>query len=111
MVSRPVFNADSDYAIGGSIFLVMTEVSTVTWAASILPIFMHIMVFIVILVHKKAMSYNQTSHYSKLGIKEAICPYYQCISMDAVTLKIWPILAKNEKIAALVAYITHIVHH
>ena len=30
MVSRPVFNADSDYAIGGSIFLVMTEVSTVT---------------------------------------------------------------------------------
>ena len=97
MVSRPVFNAESDYAIGSSIFPQPTEVSAVTWAASILPIFKHIMVYIVKMVHKKAISYNQTSHYSKLGIKEAICPYYQCISMDAATLKIWPILTKNEK--------------
>ena len=88
IVSRPVFNADSDYAIGGSIFVQPTEVATVTSATSILPIFKHIMVYIVKLVHKKAISYNQTSHYSKLGIKEAICPYYQCISMDAATLKI-----------------------
>ena len=97
MVSRPIFNTDSDYAIGDSIFLETTEVSTVTWAASILPIFKHIMVYIVKLVHKKAISYNQTSHYSKLGIEEVIFPYYQCISMDAATLKIWPILTKNEK--------------
>ena len=87
-MSSPVFNADSDYAIGGSIFLQLKEVSAVTYATSILLIFKHIMVCIVILVHKKAISYNQTSHYSKLGIKEAICPYYQCISMDAATLKI-----------------------
>ena len=39
IVSRPVFNADSDYVIGGSIFLGPTEMSTVTWEASILPIF------------------------------------------------------------------------
>ena len=97
MVSRPIFNADSDYAIGGSIFLGTTELSTVTWAASILPIFTQIMVYIVKLVHKKAISYNQTSHYSKLGIEEAICPHYQCISMDEATLKIWPILTNNEK--------------
>jgi hypothetical protein len=88
MVSSTVFNADSDYAIGGSIFVVLTEVLTVTRATSILPIFKHIMVYIVKLVHKMAISYNQTSHYSTLGIEEVICPYYQCISMDAATLKI-----------------------
>ena len=42
MVSILFFNADFDYAIGGSIFLQPTEVSVVTWAASIFAVFKHI---------------------------------------------------------------------
>ena len=34
--------------------------------------FGHIMVNIVVMVHKNVISCNQTPHYSKLGIKEVI---------------------------------------
>ena len=55
MVHSPVFNADSDYAIGGSIFLqLLKEVSAVTYATSILPIFKHISIGNGVMVHKEA---------------------------------------------------------
>ena len=38
IVTRPVFNAEFDGAIGGSVFPVLTYVSTVVTAASFLPI-------------------------------------------------------------------------
>ena len=70
IVSSPVFNADSDYGIGGSIFLQLKEVSAVTYATLILPIFKHVMVYLV-MVHKEAI---HTTKRAMQQIAKRRCP-------------------------------------
>ena len=67
MVSRPVFNAESNGAIGGSIFVASKDVLAVTQAASIFADFWHIAACIVEMDHKEVISCCQTSHNSRLG--------------------------------------------
>ena len=72
MVSRPVFNAESNGAIGSSVFPVLTYVSTVVTAASFFADFRHITAYIIVMDHKEVISCYQTLHYSKLGVLEVI---------------------------------------
>jgi len=72
IVSRPVFNAESNGAIGGSIFVASTDVSAVTTAAAFYADFRHITAYIIEMDHKEVISCHQTLHYSNLGILEVI---------------------------------------
>ena len=72
MVSRPVFNAESNGAIGGFILLAPTDVSAVVTAAAFYADFRHITAYIIEMDHKEEISCHQTLHYSKLGVLEVI---------------------------------------
>ena len=71
-MSRPVFNAKSNGAIGSSVFPVLTYVSAVETAAAFYSDFRHITAYIIEMDHKEVISCHQTLHYSKLGVLEVI---------------------------------------
>mgnify|MGYP001218476316 CR=1 FL=1 len=72
ILSRPVFSAESNGAIGGSIFVATTDVSAVAAAAAFYADFRHITASIIEMDHKEVISFHQTLHNSKLGVLEVI---------------------------------------